>query len=219
LNDTFQLIQDIVTEEGVVCTQKQASYVKVSSPGGGAVLVKLKSSLGVCVNGKTAWTKLSALSFPRPLACTSSDVRLSVGQSDGTAGTIFYPLIFDNVGSHACVISGTPSVQPTTGSLPGVAHILVGPAATVRTIASSGYGDSIRLAPGQKASAAFGVVETGNFTPSQCVANKFESLSVGLASVSGGASWFVALSSTTCTLLSSTNISGLVPGVTGIANS
>lgn len=218
VNDTFQLIQNVVTEEGVVCTQKQASYVKVLSPGGGRVLVKLKSPLGVCVNGTTQWTKLSSLSFPRPLACASSDLRVSVGQSDGTAGTIFFPLIFDNVSSHACVISGTPTVQPTTGSLAGVAHILVGPAATDRTIASSGYGDSVRLAPGEKASAAFGVVETGNFTPSQCVARKFQSLSVGVSSVSDGASWFVALSSTTCTLLSSTNISGLVPGVTGFVN-
>jgi len=219
VNDTFQLIQNVVTEQGVVCTQKQASYIKVTSPSGGSALIKLKSSLGVCVNGTTKWTTLSSLSFPRPLACTSADLRLSVGESDGTAGTIFYPIIVDNVGSHACVISGTPSVQPTTGSLAGVAHILVGPTATNRTIASSGYGDSIRLAPGAKASAAFGVVETGNFTPSQCVAKKFESLSVGIASVSDGTSWFVPLSSTTCTLLSSTNISGFVPGVTGIAPS
>jgi hypothetical protein len=144
-------------------------------------------------------------------------LKLSVGQSDGTAGTIFYPLIVTNEGSHACVISGTPTVQPTTGSLAGLAHILVGPSATIRGTGSTGYGDSIRLAPGQKASAAYGVVETGNFTPSQCVAKSFESLSVGIASVSGGGNWFVRLASTTCTKLASTNISGFVPGITGIA--
>lgn len=215
VDDTFQLIQNVLTEEGVVCTQKQASFVKVTSPGGGRLLVRLGRTLGVCVNGTTKWTSLSSLTFPRPVTCTSADLRLSVGESDGTAGTIYYPLVVENVGSHACVLSGTPSVQPTTGSLAGVAHILVGPRATNRTIAGSGDGDPIRLSPGAKASAPFGVVETGNFTPSQCVAMKFESLSVGIASVSGGASWWVPLSSTTCTHLASTNISGFVPGVTG----
>ncbi len=217
MNDTFQLIQHLVTEEGVQCTQKQASYVRVLSPRGGPLLVKLATSLGVCVNGTTKWTSLSSLSFPKPSACTSLQLKLNVGQSNGTAGTIFYPLIVTNAGGHACLLSGTPSVQPTTGALPGVAHILVGPRATLRGTGSTGYGDSIRLGPRAKASAAYGVVETGNFTPSQCVAKNFESLSVGIANVSGGSSWFVPLSGSTCTKLASTNISGFVPGITGIA--
>ena len=217
VGDTFQLIQNLVTEEGVQCTQKQAAYVRITSPHGRPLLTKLPASLGVCVNGTTKWTSLSSLSFPKPSPCTSSQLRLSVGQSNGTAGTIFFPLVVTNVGSHACVLSGTPSVQPTTGSLAGVAHILVGPRATVRNTGSTGYGDSIRLGPRAKASAAYGVVETGNFSPSQCVVANFESLSVGIASVSGGASWFVPLSGTTCTKLASTNISGFVPGITGIA--
>ncbi|MFZ1063664.1 MAG: DUF4232 domain-containing protein [Acidimicrobiales bacterium] len=217
IGDTFQLIQNLVTEEGVQCTQSQASYVRISSPGSGRLLAKLPSSLGVCVNGTTKWTSISSISFPEPSACASSALRMSVGQSNGTAGTIFYPLIVTNVSKHACVVSGTPSVQPTTGSLAGLAHILVGPAATIRDTGSTGYGDSIRLAPGQKASAAYGVVETGNFSPSQCVAKSFQSLSVGIASASGGANYFLALASTACTKLASTNISGFVPGITGIA--
>lgn len=217
VDDTFQIIQNVLTEEGVQCTQKQASFVRVTTARGGPLLIRLPASIGVCVNGPTKWTSLSSLSFPKPTACTSAQLRVSVGQSDGTAGTIFFPLIVTNVSSHACAVSGTPSVQPTTGSLAGVAHILVGPSATLRDTGSTGYGDSIRLGPHASASAAYGVVETGNFSPSQCVSQNFESLSVGIASVRGSTSWFVPLKGTTCTKLASTNISGLVPGTTGIA--
>jgi hypothetical protein len=169
------------------------------------------------VNGTTKWTSLSSLAFPKPSACTSAQLRLSVGQSNGTAGTIFVPLVVTNVGSRACVVAGTPSVQPTTGSLAGLAHILVGPRATLRDTGSTGYGDSIRLGPRAKASAALGVVETGNFSPAQCVPENFESLSVALANVPGATSWWVPLSGSTCTKLASINISGFVPGTTGVA--
>lgn|GEM_PF-1836357 len=217
VGDTFQLVQNMVTEEGVQCSQKQAVYVRITGLRGGGLVVKLPTSLGVCVNGTTKWTSLSTLSFPKPSSCASTQLKLSVGQPDGTAGTIFFPLIVTNVGSHACVLSGTPSVQPTSGSLAGDAHILVGPRATLRGTGSTGYGDSIRLWPHAKASAAYGVVETGNFSPSQCVSKNFESLSVGISSVSRDTSWFVPLSSTTCSKLASTNISGFVPGTSGIA--
>ena len=214
VNDTYQVVQNIQTEEGVLCTQRQAAAVAVTSPGSAPHLVKLSKSLSVCVNGPTKWTSLSSLSFPKPSACTTTSLKLTVGQSDGTAGTIFYPLIFTNDGTSACSVLGTPDVQPVTGSLANVAHILVGPQATQRDTGSQGYGDSIRLAPGATSSAAFGVVETGNFTPSQCVAANFESLSVGFL---GSGNWWVPLASTTCTKLASTNISGIVPGTTGIA--
>jgi hypothetical protein len=217
VNDTFQVTQKLETEEGVQCSQEQASNVQVTGPRGGRLLVRLPESIGVCVGGVTKWTSMSSLSFPKPSECTAAQLRLGVGQSDGTAGTIFYPLVVTNVGGHACVISGTPSVQPTTGALAGVAHILVGLAATLRDTGSTGYGDSIRLEPHAKASAAFGVVETGNFSPSQCASESFASLSVGINGVQGATSWWVPLSGTTCTKLASTNISGLVPGTTGIA--
>ncbi len=214
VNDTYQVIQNINTEEGVLCSQKQAAYVSVTGSHNQLLKVRLNSSVSVCVGGKTKWTSLGSLTFPRPSACALSALKISVGQSDGTAGTIFVPLIFTNTSTKACVLSGTPHVQPTTGSLAGLAHIFVGPAASVRDLSSSGYGESLRLAPGSKVSAAFGIVETGNFTPSQCVAAKFQSVSVGFEN---GDNWWVALASTTCTKLASTNVSGIVPGVTGIA--
>ncbi len=209
VNNTFQVVQNIVTEEGVLCSQKQATFVAVTSPGHVRLMVKLPSSIEVCVNGTTKWTSVSSLSFPKPSTCTETDLKLSLGQSDGTAGTIFYPLSLRTSGSKPARSTGPPIVQPPVQHR-GVAPIVFGPPATVRNVSVGGYGDAIRLAPGAKASAAFGVVETGNFTPSQCVARDFENVSVEL---SGIGTWIAPLSSTTCTKLASTNISELSRGL------
>jgi hypothetical protein len=214
VGDTFQIIQNLTTEEGVQCTQKVAAYVAVAGPSGGTLRIKLPQTVGVCVSGSTRWTSLQSLSFPRSSRCVASALKISLGQSNGTAGTIYYPLVFANISSKACTISGVPSVQPTTGALPGVAHILIGPRSAATNYSAAGYGDAIRLAPGASASAALGVTDTGNFTPSACVAKKFESLSVGLAGI--GEYW-LGLSSTTCTKRVSTNVRGVVPTANGLA--
>ena len=213
VNDTFQVVQSVTTEEGVQCTQKSASYVGVTGANGTRLMVRLASAVGVCVSGSTKWSSLQSVEFPKPTACTTTALKLSLGQANGAAGTIYYPLILTNVGAKACELSGVPTVQPTTGALAGVAHIIVGPAASIRDLSSSGYGDAIRLAPRSQASAAFGVTETGNYTASQCSAANFASLNVSL---NGVGSWRVPLAGSTCTMLSSTSISGVVPGNSGL---
>jgi hypothetical protein len=42
--------------------------------------------------------------------CTTADLRLTVGASDGAAGTIYYPLDFSNASSAACTMYGYPGV-------------------------------------------------------------------------------------------------------------
>lgn len=212
LNDTFQVVQNLTTEEGVQCTQASAAYVAVAGPSTTALRIKLPQTVGVCISGTAQWTTLQSLSFPKPSTCSATSLRASLGQANGTAGTIFYPIQFTNISSKSCTLSGIPSVQPTTGASSGVAHIFVGPPSLKEV--QSGYGNLIRLSPGTKASAALGVVETGNFPASACVAKPFQSLSVGLAGIG---SYWVALSSTTCTKKASTNLRGLVPGASGLA--
>ncbi len=45
--------------------------------------------------------------------CTASDlgVWLAVGQGNGAAGTIYYPLEFTNLSGHTCYLSGYPGVS------------------------------------------------------------------------------------------------------------
>jgi hypothetical protein len=213
VNDTFQVVQSITTEEGVRCTQKSAAFVGVTGPHGARILIRLPGSVGVCVSGATKWSSLQAVVFPKPTVCTASALRVSMGRANGAAGTIYYPVVFTNVSAKACQLAGVPTVQPTTGATSGALHALVGPTAAVRNESSSGYGDAVRLVPKAQASAAYGVAETGNFTPSQCVAANFKSLEVTLGGVG---SWWVALAGSTCTLLASTSVTGVVPGSSGL---
>ncbi len=59
-------------------------------------------------------------------ACTADDLGawVAVSQSDGAAGTIFFPLQFTNLSRHACAMRGFPGVsavdrQPSSARQPG----------------------------------------------------------------------------------------------------
>jgi hypothetical protein len=213
--DTFQVVEELSTMEGVLCTSRAASALSVTTPNNARLVVHFPKTVGVCVNGVTKWTTLAAPTFPRRARCTSSALKVSVGPSSGAAGTIYYPIEFKNVSSAQCVVSGVPEVQPTTGLLAGVAHLFVGPRARSINLSSQGYGDPVRLSPGQSASALFGVSESGNYTASACVAKHAQSLSVGLGSTGN---WWVRLGTSVCTKQASTTIRGVAPAGSG-ANS
>ena len=212
VDDTFTIAETLTTMEGVQCTSDAASAIRVTSPNGSNVLVSLPTTVGVCVNGTTKWTTLGTPAFPSPPACKSSSLRVTVGAANGAAGTIYHSLVFTNVGTTACAVSGIPSVQPTTGALAGVAHILVGPPSRHENLSASGYGDPVRLTPQTSASANYGVAETGNWSVVTCGPKAVQSLSVSLA----GGNFFVPLAASVCTKLASTVVSGLVPGTTGL---
>ncbi|HEY5120970.1 MAG TPA: DUF4232 domain-containing protein, partial [Acidimicrobiales bacterium] len=210
--DTFQVVESLSTMEGVRCTSRAASALAVTTPNEARLIVHFPETVGVCVNGTTKWTSLAGPTFPRPARCKSSALRVSIGRSSGAAGTVYYPIIFTNVGAAACVVSGAPSVQATTGTLAGVAHIFVGPRAGVAIMQSSGHGDPVRLDPAHTASATFGVGDWGKYTPSACVAKSAQSLSVGLGAIGN---WWVKLRISVCTKLTSTTIWGVVPAGIG----
>jgi hypothetical protein len=45
-----------------------------------------------------------------PSPCLTTDLRLTVGASNGAAGTIYYPLDFTNASTSACTLYGYPGV-------------------------------------------------------------------------------------------------------------
>ncbi len=87
----------------------------------------------------------AAASIPR---CTASDlgVWLAVGQGNGAAGTIYYPLEFTNLSHHTCYLFGYPGVSALDrnghqlgsparwGSLRGAHIVNVAPGATAHTL-------------------------------------------------------------------------------------
>lgn len=139
-------------------------------------------------------------------SCTPSAMSVSRGTSQGAAGTIYTPLVFTNHGA-ACAIWGVPSVQPVAGA----AHRPVGPAAHNQSMGEMPMRHV--LATGRSVSAAFGVVETSNFTPSRCVARHANGVLVSL----GGfvRRTFVPMSISVCTTRASTTTRLIIAGVNG----
>src|ERR1700733_3307142 len=91
--------------------------------------------------------------------CSTSALKVSLGSANGTAGTTFYPLKFMNTSKLGCTLRGFPGVSAVTGSGKQIGS----PASQI----SSSY-RTVTILAGKSASAQVGIVETGNFSSSQC---------------------------------------------------
>jgi hypothetical protein len=96
----------------------------------------------------------------RPLACKVGDLTVSLGASEGTAGTMYRALVFTNTGQRTCTIQGFPRVAFVAGD---DGH-QVGAAAT----RAGAEGGSIRLTPGSAAAASLGIRNVDAADPATC---------------------------------------------------
>lgn len=209
---TFQVVANVTTMEGVQCSVKVARQLRVTTPDSHSLVLRLGATVGVCVGGTTHWTTVSPATFPVATRCLSSMLSVRLGPASGAAGTIYRPVRFTNISATPCVLSGTPTVQPLSGAQPSSSHVAIGPVARVVDLSSQGFGNPVRLAHGEMASAPYGVVEALNYTPSLCVSKTVQSIRVGLARVG---TWWLPAAFSVCTKLASTTISGIVPGADG----
>ncbi len=92
--------------------------------------------------------------------CKPASLKLTLGPSDGTAGTVFVALRFTNVSKSTCVMVGWPGVSYVTGN----SGTQVG-APAARTGAK---GPQVTLRPGAVASSVVGMTDVGVFDPGQC---------------------------------------------------
>jgi hypothetical protein len=130
----------------------------------------------------------------RPLAggtpeCRSTNLKLSLGPSDGAAGHIFQALRFTNVSAQNCVIVGFPGVSYVTGTN----GMQVGPAAD----RDGAIGSQIVLKPGQIASTIVTFTDVGNFDPAVC--KPTPTLGLRVYPPDSTASEFIARNGTGCT--------------------
>ena len=92
-------------------------------------------------------------------ACATSALKVSLGPANGAAGTVFYPLTFVNTSKLGCTLRGYPRVTAVTGN----GNQIGSPASQIPSSSKA-----VTLLPGKAQSALVGIVETGNFSPSQC---------------------------------------------------
>jgi Protein of unknown function (DUF4232) len=87
--------------------------------------------------------------------CTSqqTEIWLGLGLGGGTAGTIFYPVEFTNVGHHACFLWGFPKAAAISAS----GHQIGKSSRALRL-----RHGVVELFPGWTAHATLGIVEAGN---------------------------------------------------------
>jgi hypothetical protein len=98
-----------------------------------------------------------------PAECTSADLKVAVGSSNGAAGTIYYNIDFTNTSSSPCIVRGYPGVSLVSAG-DGSGTQIGDDAKRVPVTPSN----QVVLDAGQTAHAALGVAEAGNFPASTC---------------------------------------------------
>ena len=93
--------------------------------------------------------------------CLTSGLSLRLGAGQGTAGSIYEPIVFTNTSGRSCTLYGYPGVSFVA---PGTGH-QVGAAASHNPEHAPA---TVTLAPGASASALLQVVDDRNFPPSSC---------------------------------------------------
>lgn len=91
--------------------------------------------------------------------CLSSHLALTLGASQGTAGTSYQAVVLTNTGSAACTLFGHPGVSFVDASGAQIGKPASQDHATKKTIT---------LAPGGQANALLRQPDAGNFAPSAC---------------------------------------------------
>lgn len=102
---------------------------------------------------------------PTLAACTSAQLRVAAGYSQGAGQHAIYDLSFANVSRTACTLRGYPGVALVTAGNPGGRPI---GSARHQLMQEPGPVSTVTLAPGQHALALLGVAETVMFTGLAC---------------------------------------------------
>jgi len=171
------------------------------------VLVAAGVSLSSLVaTGAVAFSTATSVSAAPVKNCVPAQISVTHGAADGTAGTIYYSIVFTNTGA-TCAIFGVPAIQPVAGGV----HHAVGPLA--RSLSMGEMPARHVIAKGQSVSVAFGVIEVSNYTPSTCGMRSANGVVVNLGTFVS--SRFVHLSIVVCTQRTSVTTRLITAGVTG----
>ena len=126
-------------------------------------------------------------------ACPASGLVIWAGEEPGggTAGSVYYRVQFTNLSGHTCTVRGYPKVNAVD---------LKGRRIGAPATQAPGKKKTVKLAPGEAASATLQIVDALNFSPNECK----PTLAAGLRiSVPGGSGSKIApLAFETCALSS-----------------
>jgi len=185
-----------------------AGVLALSACGGGGTTNAASSSTPSSSETPTATTVTTATSSPAstPAAppvgqpadnglCKAGDVKLSLGQGDAGAGSVYRPLLITNSSAKPCTIQGFPGVSYVAGA--------DGHQVGKDAFREGTKGNAVKLNPGQAAAADIQFVNVRNFDPGTCQPTPVKGLRIYLPQET--ASNFVPSDGTGC---ASTKIPG-----------
>lgn len=155
----------LTTACGPTSSSTAAPATNSSSPGnsgsGGAVTApsSTAATTGGGPGGSPSGSDSNAGSDTARSDCTSDDLKITLGSSDGAAGSLYMPIIFTNTSGGKCSIEGYPGV-----SLANSSGVIGNPA----TRDSSQSPSMITLAPGSTATAQLRVGDADDYSSSDC---------------------------------------------------
>ncbi len=138
-------------------------------------------------------------------SCAASQLSVTIGRAQGTAGTTYYSIAFTNR-AGTCAIWGVPAIQPV-----GSGRRALGPMARNTSMGMMPLRHVINY--GQSVSVAYGVVDTGNYPSASCAARRAKGINVSLAPFVP--TTYRPLSIMVCTRRASTTTRLLSPGAKG----
>jgi hypothetical protein len=144
---------------------------------------------------------------PASASCSADDLAISVGTTQGAAGTSYTTLIITNDGSAQCTLSGTPSAQPVIGAQ----HTSVGPLA--KEMPMGARGGEVVLEPGDQANVVYGMATAANWPAEECDAKPADGVVIHFNSALLSFSDYAAMPiADVCTKIPSTIIAGVEEG-------
>jgi hypothetical protein len=134
-----------------------------AAPGSTVTVTQAPASTPANGPASTPATAPSSTVPAGPAQCTTADLRVHVGSSQGAAGTIYYFIDFTNISGSTCVLQGYPGVSLVShGSTAGSQ---IGADAKRSSTAAV---QLITLVQGQTGHAMLGIAEAGVFPTSSC---------------------------------------------------
>lgn len=161
IRETFQLVDDV--RLGTCSKSLDATRIRIGVDGS-STSVGLKAPLPVCVQAPYFNGLVVPPAFPVPPRCTTGQLNVHLGFTQGEAGNLVTPITVVNVSGAACTVSGFPTVQGADG--PGAD--LVGPPAAKITPIGSGTPVKDLNHTGASASSIYVQAETSNYDPGRC---------------------------------------------------
>jgi hypothetical protein len=153
----------------VMCAVAGLGVLATSCSSGGSPSKSTTTTTSRSTTTVPATTSTTAPSTPTSaaggtIACSSAGLSVSIGSSQGAAGTFYYTLILTNTGSSSCTMQGYPGV-----SLVGTSGNQLGSPAT-RTVSSTPL---VTIAPGSTTTATISLSDALNVCSDPSTPNGF----------------------------------------------